>query len=109
MGASLIARRGHKRLQENMAWSDMRAVTVTGATLAFVGCCLFVMHSENASLKFESVKLWEETTAAEQLPKSLAEAAAKVGQRAKAPKVEADQVVEEKTDKHNANRHKEYT
>jgi hypothetical protein len=35
----------------------MRAVTVTGATLAFLGCCLFVMHAENSPLQFESVKL----------------------------------------------------
>lgn len=65
----------------------MRAISVVGASLALVGCCLFVMHSENASLSFESTKLSEDDSAASRwsLPKSLKEAAKKAGDAARSP------------------------
>lgn len=75
----------------------MRAISVVGASLALIGCCLFVMHSESV----ESVKLGK-------LPPALAALAAKAGDRAKGPAIHAspeigggsaDAVVPEHADK----------
>jgi len=68
----------------------MRAVTVTGAALAFVGCCLFVMHTENASFQVESAKLWEEASG---LPAAMKRAAQKAGDAARGPVVKASPTV----------------
>lgn len=65
-----------------MAFSDSRAIVVTVATLALVGCCLFVLHAEDITTKFESVK----TDVNKVLKESEKSAAAAAGAAAQAPK-----------------------
>lgn len=65
----------------------MRAVTIAGATLALLGCCLFVMHAEDASM-FESLKLGANPNAV--LGEAEKKAAMAAGNIAQAPKLFKD-------------------
>lgn len=70
----------------------MRAITVTGATLALVGCVLFVMSTENGldTIKESVDKI---------LPESDMKEAIKIGDAAKGPVVKPSEVITPKTAK----------
>jgi len=90
MGAS--SSRVIASVRVRMAGFDTRAVTVAGATLAFLGCCLFVLHAEGG---FESLKLAEDEVVAEApaLPKAALKAVISAGRKAKAPGLYKDPVI----------------